>query len=61
MNAKDIMTVGVATLRPDHSVRHADLLRAIAEGVHGTSGVVEHLGIAAPLPQGSAAMRASGR
>lgn len=61
MNAKDIMTVGVGTVIPDRIVRRADLLLAIAEGVHGRSGVVEHLGRAVPLPQGFAAMRASGR
>ncbi|MFH1795016.1 MAG: hypothetical protein ABIK36_17850 [Pseudomonadota bacterium] len=61
MNAKDIETVDVATMIPDQSVRHAELLRTIAEGLQGTSGVVERLGRAVPQSQGSAAMRASGR
>nr|WP_295467226.1 hypothetical protein [Mesorhizobium sp.] len=61
MNAKEIVTIGFGTVTPDRIVKYADLLRAITEGVRGRSGVIEYLGRAVPLPQGFAAMRASGR
>lgn len=61
MNARDIETVDVVKMIPDHSIRHAEPLRTIAGRLQGISGVVENFGRAVPLPQGFAATLASGR